>query len=121
MDSGIVTFILVVSAIIYIVLFVLFIKLCSNVKALNNKIQGELTAFLYVDKAQYAIDLGFYPKAQKYLKVAQCLLSEGKIGHPNARILTEYDGKEDFKVFSERYILIGMRQIEDMIEKAKNA
>lgn len=132
--------ILVISAIINLILLILFIKLCSDVGTIKKSTEQTVFAAAYVEQAfelhKWAADrvksnwyddaLAYCKQSTRNYKIAQYYISQNRLGKIPQFLMEKYTGDSDLVEFVNQFIRTELKAVEDItekarIEKAKNA
>ena len=94
-----------ITIVINVVLLILFIRMCMDVKRIKQSTAGlDASVAYYIEEANEYQKMECNREAKVCLHFALNYLNQGKIGLLSNEVLSEYQPGEDISLFLEKYI-----------------
>lgn len=129
------TTILIISAIINIILLILFIILCMHVSQIKDFTDQNVFAAPYIeqgfDSHKWAADrverdwgddaLAYCKQSIRNYKIAQYYINQNRLGKIPRFLMEKYTGESDLAEFVNEFIRSELKAVEELTEKSKNS
>ena len=126
--------VLIISAIINIVVLILFVILCIHVSQIKDSTDQNVYASSYIELAfesrKYAMEntddewrsnaLAHAKRSIRYYKIAQYYIGQNRLGKIPSFLMEKYDGTFDLVEYVNQFIQNELKSLEDLAKNPEN-